>query len=784
MRWLRRLLLLLVLLPVLVGAGLYFWLRTSLPQTTGTIALAGLSAPATIVRDDAGVPTIRAANARDAAFALGFVHAQDRLFQMDLLRRYGAGRLAEVFGEHALPADRSMRLFGLYRAAERQFAELSPELRGVLEAYAAGVNAYIDRHRGALPPSYYLLRFTPEPWRPADSLVWGKIMALQLSDNYRSELLRARLLRKISPEQLRQLFPEYPKDGAVALAQFAALYRTLPLDSLRAALPDAAAPQGASNNWVVDGRHSASGKPLLANDPHLGFTAPGTWYLVRIETPTWRFTGVTSPGSPLGVIGHNGQVAWGFTTTGGDVEDLYIERLDPADPNRYLTPDGPRPFETRQEEIRVRGAAPVKLTVRSTRHGPVISDISPDAAATASQGNVLALAATFLMDGDRTPQGLWDLNHAGDVAAADRALAKFDAPQQNVVLADVEGHIGFVAPARVPIRAHGNGWLPAPGWTGEYDWTGFIPYEDLPRTRDPSKGRVVTANNKIVPDSYPFFISRDWDIPNRAERIDALLAETPIQSPDASAAIQADTLSLMAKRLLPLMLRAQPSGERARAAMARLAAWDGTMAMDRVEPLLFTAWLRELVRALVADELGDLFEDYWDLRPLAVRDILTRDNSWCDDVTTPERESCDDRLALALDRALDWLSHHYGDDVESWTWGRAHPAVFPNPVFSRVPLLRDLLAVSIPTPGGYDTVNRGVTPIRDPETPFVSVHGSGLRVIYDLADLSSARFMIVPGESGNPFSPHYDDLLRPWRDFAWLRPGAAGSPEALNLVPP
>jgi penicillin amidase len=294
---------------------------------------------------------------------------------------------------------------------------------------------------------------------------------------------------------------------------------------------------------------------------------------------------------------------------------------------------------------------------------------------------------------------------------------------------------------------------------------------------------LVTANNKIVPDSYPYFLSRDWDIPNRADRINRLLDERPVQSPDASASIQADNLSLMARQLLPLMLRAPPSNERARAAMDRLAAWDGEMGMEKAEPLIFTAWLRALERTLVADELGDLFDEYWDYRPLAVRGMLAHDNTWCDDVTTPRLETCAERVSLALDQALDELSRRFGDDMASWSWGRAHPAVFPHPIFARVPFLRDLLAVKIPSAGGYDTVNRGATALHDPETPYANVHGAGLRVIYDLADLGSARFMIVPGQSGNPFSSHYTDLLRPWRDFAWLHPGSAEPKEILHLVP-
>jgi len=796
-RWLRRLVLAIVLVPLALAASGYLWLRSSLPQTTGTIALPGLHAAVTVMRDADDVPTIRAAADHDAAFALGYLHAQERLFQMDLQRRYAAGRLSEILGARSIGIDRSMRTLGVYRAAERAYERLDGSVRETLDAYAAGVNAYIDGRRLALPIEYYVLRASPEHWRPADSIAWGKMMDLQLSGNYRFELLRARLLRHVSPEQLRQLYPDYPKDAPVAIGDLAALYRGdgdggggLPslIDRLYASLPDKAGPIRASNDWVVDGAHSASGKPILANDPHLGFSAPGTWYLARIETPTLHVAGGTAPGAPFVIIGHNDRVAWGFTTTNSDVEDLFVERLDPGDPSRYLTPDGPRPFAVRQERILVRGAEPVTLAVRTTRHGPVISDVAADAVAPA--GHVIALQATFLDEDDptdQTAQAFWDLDHADGAASIERAFRNYLAPQQNMVYADVDGTIGFLSAAKVPIRRKGDGWLPAPGWTGEYDWVGYIPFEELPRAVNPPAGRIVTANNKIVPDSYPYFIGRDWDIPNRAERIGDLLRATPMQTPDASASIQADTLSLMAKDLLPLMLKIAP-GRDARAADAidRLKRWNLRMDDNEVGPLLFTAWLRELNRTLFADDLGEVFEDWWSVRPQVVKDVLTEYPAWCDDRATAAVESCDDQLAFSLDRALDFLAQRYGDDVAKWTWGRAHVATFNHLVLGQVPLLRDIADAAIPAPGGYDTVNRGAHQISSPVAPFADIHGAGLRMVVDLADPWAARFMVVPGQSGNPLSRHYADLLKPWRAFRWLRPPPTESQEdddTLTLVP-
>lgn len=764
-----------------LGAGCYLYLLSALPQTQGRIILSGPSAEIRIERDADGVPLITAQNDPDAAFGLGFVHAQERLFQMELQRRYGAGRLAEIFGPQALASDRQMRVLGLYRAAVAEIPFLSAEMSRSLNAYAAGVNAVVAGRRGALPPEFLLLGFTPELWQPVDSLVWGKLMALQLGGNYRGELLRARMAETIPADDLAFLYPEYPRDAPTTLAQMIPIYRQLALDRLYEALPNIVGPHYASNNWVVDGQHSASGKPLLANDPHLAFTAPGFWYLARLTTPQHQIAGGTVAGVPLVVIGHNERIAWGFTTTTADVEDLFVEKLDPLDAGRYLTPQGSEPFKSRHETIAVRGAAPVDIEIRETRHGPVLSDVLRTA--TAEPGFVLALAATFTIPQDRSAEALWDANRAVDWASFRAAWQKFVGPMQNVVYADVDGTIGFVAPGLVPIRRNGRGWLPAPGWTGEYDWTGFVPFAALPSATDPSSGHFASANNKIIPDSYPYFLSRDWDLPNRAERIEALLAETPVQTPQSSAAMQADGLSLMAQHLVPLMTRLAESGAASREVIERLRRWDFRMDIDKAEPLLFTAWLREFSRSILSDRLGRAASDYWDLKPRVMEAVLTERQDWCDDPKRPGEESCGRRLAVSLATALAELRRDYGADMAQWRWGRAHAAVFASPVFSRIPLLRDWLEVSIPTAGAYDTLNRGPSGIRDETKPFEQRYGAGLRIITDLASPQDSRMITVPGQSGNPLSPHFSDLLQRWRDFAWLVPGRAATVSTLVLVP-
>ena len=776
----RRMLGGVLLLMLVVAGGGYFYLLSSLPQLDGRIVARGLTGEVRIARDADGVPLIAAGSDEDAAFGLGFAHAQDRLFQMELQRRYGAGRLAEIFGSQALAVDRQMRVLGLYRLAEAELPLLSSAVRRGFEAYAAGVNAFLAARRGALPPEFLLLWFRPEPWRAADSLVWGKLMDLELAGNYRGELLRARLARTLSPDDLAFLYPEYPKDAPTTLAEVLPLYRQMPLDRLYATLPAFVGPRFASNNWVVDGAHSDSGKPVLANDPHLAFGAPGFWYLARLRTPDGEIAGGTVAGTPLVVVGHNDHIAWGFTTTGSDVEDLFIEKIDPANPTRYLTPDGSTAFTTREETIAVRDAAPVAMTIRTTRHGPVLSDVLPEG--TAESGHVLALSATFLGGEDRTAEALWRVDRATDWGGFRAALEDFVGPQQNIVYADSAGAIGFIAPGRIPIRKNGDGWLPVPGWTGEYDWTGFVPFAELPQATDPASGHFISANNRIVPGTYPYFLSRDWDLPNRAERIEELLAATPRQSAGASGAIQADTLSIMVRRLVPLMTRIAPADDMAREAIERLRAWDFRMDADKVEPLLFTAWLRLFAHDVLFGRLGEAATDFWDLRPQIMEAVLTERPEWCTDPKRPE-ESCDTRLAAALDRALGELREAYGPEMARWEWGRAHVARFPSPVLGRIALLGDWMRVGIPTSGGYDTLNRGPSTIRDDAHPYEQRFGAGLRIITDLAAPAEARMIAAPGQSGNPLSPHYSDLLLRWRQFEWLVPGRAAAAATLVLEP-
>jgi penicillin amidase len=769
MKWVRRvgiaLACLLLLVVALAGAG-FWWLRTGLPAESGTIALDGLSAPVRVYRDAHAIPTIFAQTDGDAYFALGYLHAQDRLWQMETQRRVGAGRLSELVGPATLKLDKMMRTLGLYRLAEADFAALSPDTRAAFEHYAAGVNAWISGHDGALPPQFYLLHDRPEPWRPADTLVWSKLMALQLSGNYVDEIQRVQMIARLGPDRTRTLFPDL---GTLTPTTLAALDQATPmLAGLAQALPPPLGPRTASNEWVVGPSRTTTGAPILANDPHLGLSAPILWYLARIETPTLSVTGATVPGVPLTILGQNRQIAWGFTTTGADVQDLFLETVDPADPQRYLTPDGNAAFETRTETIGVSGGDPVTLTIRSTRHGPVLSDLDPDMAKLAGTGKVAALAFTALAPGDTSAQALYSLNRASDWQSFLAAMRFYRAPIQNVVFADHAGDIGFLTPGAIPIRKSGTGDLPGDGATGAQDWTGMIPFEALPQALNPPSGAISNANNALVGPDYPYYIGKSYDEPYRARRIAAMLNEDGPITLERNLAMQADTLTLEAHDLLPLMTAIQPADDRMAAALNRLRGWDQRMDRTRPEPLLYMEWLRRFAHAVFDPPLGPLAEDYFGLHPSVLKTILTRDPSWCGPAGAAPATDCQALLRSTLADTLAALTQRYGTDIAAWRWGDAHVAPLADQVLSRVPVVAGLISLATPTNGGPYTLNRGNTTIGDPETPFADTHGAGYRAVYDLGDRSRSHFMIATGQSGNPLSPHWGDLVANWRDGQYL----------------
>jgi penicillin amidase len=785
---------LIIVAGVAVGLG-YVFLRNSVPPTSGTLAMAGLSAPVEVVRDREGVPHIFAKTGNDLYAALGFVHAQERLWQMELLRRTGQGRLSEIFGERAFTTDVFLRTLDLYGHAERSLGGLPAETRSALEAYARGVNAFLKRpvRRLALrlPPEFLLLRYEPEPWQPADSAVIAKLMALQLSMNLKYELMRLTLAGQgLASAEIEDLLPSDAGD-APPLPEIAELYPLKrPGTPVRKAdvlfgagsagsLLDGLIGTGASNNWVVSGARTKSGKPLLANDPHLHLEAPAVWYLVHLalavpEAETVNVVGASIPGMPRVVLGRSDRVAWGFTNTGSDVQDIFIEKVNPDNPKEYLTPDGWRTFATEDMAITVKGAGTRTVPRRRTRHGPVLPEFYYNLKGVLGADHVAALKWTALSDDDTTlAAGMLD-PRMRTVADYMESVHLFVAPMQSMVVADIDGAIGLIAPGRVPVRDPKNtvaGRAPVPGWDATYDWKGYVKIEDLPRVLDAGVGAIGTANARMVDPDYPHHLTYDWDPSFRQQRIKDLIFDKDQHDMDSMLAAQTDVTSLAIVRLQPLMIAAaQGSGSADQTVLDRLTTWDATMRADRPEPLIFTAWMREAVKVVYRDDLGTAFDRYLDYRALALIRLLegrATSRDWCDDRTTPERETCATAMATALNRALRDLEARYGKDRSQWRWGAAHPAVSEHRPFGSVRWLARFFNVEVRSPGGNYTLNRGKADLYG-ERPFANRHAAGYRAIYDLADLERSLYILTTGQSGNPFSPFYRSFARRWAEGKYI----------------
>ncbi|MBU6351127.1 MAG: penicillin acylase family protein [Chloroflexi bacterium] len=771
-KWLLRLFLAIVVLAGVVPLAAYFWLRTSLPLVSGTVQVGGTDGPIEIIRDAEGVPHIYATTDHDAFYGLGYVHAQDRLWQMEMQRRIGAGRLSEILGEATLSIDKFQRTLGYYRAAQADLNIIEARSRQALEAYAAGVNQWLSEGH-TLPPEFVLLGVKPTPWQPVDSLVWQKMMSWDLGGNYDVELLYQQLAQAVGPERTAQLLPDYPAEGVSVLAGLdfdsQAAASLLSIDRLLETGFGHGGREAGSNNWVVAGSRTATGLPLLADDPHLGTSIPSIWYLAELQGETLHVVGATFPGLPAVVIGHNERVAWGVTNMGPDVQDLYVERLNPANPNQYAVDGSWQTIQVVEEVIEVDGKEqPLRWAARSTRHGPLISDVS-------DTGVPLALQWTALQPGDTTIDAFISGNYANNWTEFVTALEKFVTPSQNFVYADVDGNIGYYAPGRIPIRAEGHdGRAPVPGWSSAYEWQGFIPFAELPQLYNPPEGYIATANNRVVDDSYPYLLGTDWAPPYRAERIVELL-EQPARKGDKLTladmlAMQADQTSTQVRMLLPFLLETPPQNERQAAAIELLHTFDGEMRRDSAAAALYQAWMVHLERALFEDDLrASLFEEMSTrANPIFLTNILNDPALgavWCDQVLTAPVESCTDTAQHALDAALDDLSARMGETMSDWRWDRIHLTQYPHNPFSEVDLLKGIFHRSIANGGDRYTVN--VAPVQLAE-PYLQNNSPGYRQVVDLADFNNSRFMITTGQSGNVLSEHYDNLIRRHRDVEYL----------------
>ena len=824
LRTLTRIVAGVVILALGAGIGVYAYLRRSLPVVSGTITVAGIHGQVEIIRDADAIPHVFATNKADALFGLGYVHAQDRLWQMEFQRRIGFGRLSEIFGAATIPQDRFLRTVGFGRAARAAWDRMPPWAKDQITAYTGGVNAFISSHHGsALPPEFSLLRFEPEPWTGPDVAVWVKMMSWDLGANYSFELVRDDLVRAVGVERMAQLMPAYPTDGlsivgsasgrsgepggsagssgsggfersatrppkleersreAVAERSFS--------DSFASALSqgdpgvadfllgNSRAEALGSNNWVVDGTMTASGKPMLANDPHLSAKTPSTWYLAHVSGGDFDVIGATLPGTPAVAIGRNRFIAWGETNVAADVEDLFRERLDPTGTFAEFR-GAQEAIKEIPETIVVKGAQPIQLNVRVTRHGPIVSDAinAINAASTKTPKpatlDPLAFRWTSLDDDDTTLQSFLKLNEARNWEEFSGALREFVAPSQNFVFADVDGHIGYYAPGRIPIRAAGDGSRPADGWTGEAEWTGWVPFSELPHLYDPPGHFIVTANHRPEPANYPHLLGLEWVEPYRAQRIVDLLSGRTKLRPQDFAAIQADTLSLHAKALLPVLLaHVKPDSEIARGAVNILSGWDGNASPDGNAPAIFAAWFHELAPTIAGDDIGpralDGYASRFTFITRFVIDTLTRnDAGWCDDSRTPRKETCDEAVTSALDKGLALLTSRLGSNAASWRWDAVHPAMFPHQGLDSVRLLRPLLSRSVPNGGDWSTINVG--PVAADEL-FEQHSVPGYRQIVDLSPTNDSRFIDAVGESGHFLSRHYDDFLGDWRSVRHRR---------------
>lgn len=795
---------------LLIGAAILvaYWLAgRSLPDYGATETVTGLTAPVEIVRNTHNVPHIFGETDADVFFGLGYAHAQDRLWQMTLLRRTAQGKLSELFGRRTLRTDELLRRLGLYRAASRSVAAQDPETRAMLEAYAAGVNARVKvinaQASGRGAPEFFL--FAPEiaPWQPADSLAIIKLMALQLSGHAAEEVLRARASLVLDDSRLRDLHPDVPGDGTVVLASD--LFPEL--RDRRFAAVDTPDPflwpvphrdlAGASNAFAVAPERAAAGGAILANDPHLSLSAPTLWYLARLELETGGAIGGTIPGLPVILAGRTARLGWGVTSAYLDDQDVMIEQLNPDDPTRYRTPDGWADFETERTIVTIKDAAPVTLTLRRTVNGPVLTGGQFDLSAVTPPGHVAALAWTALTEDDTSLRTGLELMRATDLDAGLAAARHFVAPAQNLMLTDGE-RVAMTVMGRQPDRDplhQSEGRIPAAGWTPVNRWAGLKPAEANPVWIDPDGGLLGNTNNKTVDTLFPDHISHHWGDSQRVQRMERLMQARAVHTRESLIEAQLDTVSTAARALLPLVGRdlwftgeAAPAGtpeRRRQIALELLAAWNGEMSEHLPEPLIYAAWMRSLQQRLIRDDLGPLAAEYPRMEPLFIERVFRDINgasAWCDVIQSTQPETCTDVARQSLDDALQFLEDTYGAGVETWRWGDAHEARSDHPVLGDTPGLGLVVNIRQSTSGGDHTLQRGRTGGELPN-PFLNVHAATYRGVYDFADPESSVFITSTGQSGHPLSRHYDDLGELWRrgeyipmtlDPALARAGAVG----------
>lgn len=789
-RWMIRIVSGLLALGVLGVCMVYYLASQSLPDYDVTRETRGITAPVEIIRNNANIPHVFGENDSDVFFGLGYAHAQDRLWQMMMLRRTAQGRLSEMFGTRGFKTDELMRRLDIYRLAQEAVADQDRDTQMALEAYASGVNAYLSRinsealGRGA--PEFFLFSNEISPWNPADSLAILKLMGVQLSGQLEDEVLRARISLTLPEARVKDILPDMPGTGVAALPDYADLFkeRTAQFAALnhQSKRPDFwPAPRrgfaGASNAWAAAPDRSAAGATLMANDPHLGFTAPSLWYLARLELSTGGIIGGTIPGMPIMLVGRSDEFAWGVTSSYMDDQDLFVEELNPDDPSQLRTPDGFSSIKTRPSIIKVKDSAPVTVQLQWSENGPILPGSMYGLASVTPPGHVMSLSWTLLAPRDRSMSAGIRLMRATSVNAGISAGADFVAPSMNLTLID-KSQIAMKVIGAMPRRNRTHqtkGRMPSPGWRTDNRWAGVESYSANPEFVQPKGGIVGNTNNKVINRPFPLHMSYNWGDSQRVQRWTRLMQARAVHTRDSFIEAQLDTVSVTARTLLPLVGadlwftgEAAPDGTQERKrqrALSLLANWNGEMNEHMPEPLIYSTWMRALQSRLIRDELGPLEAEFPHVEPIFIERVFRNidgANIWCDVIQSAPKETCTDIARAALDDALLWLDENARGAQESLRWGDHHIATQNHPVLGKVPFLKYFVNIRQSTSGGDNTLQRGKTAGTGP-APFQNVHGAGYRGVYDLSDPASSLFVISTGQSGHPLSRHYDDLGELWR---------------------
>lgn len=792
-KWLFGISVLLLVGVIFLGAVGYGILLRTLPNDDGEMNLAGLNASVEVVFDQHTVPHIEANSLEDAMHTLGYIHARERLWQMVFLRRVGEGRLSEIVGEATVDTDVFLRTLDMAGAARKSYEKLQPRTKRALIAYSKGVNAFASRETRMFEPrlgaEFLILGHSPELWEPWNSVLLLKIMGFSLGSNLDREIQRLAMASKgFSPQEIDDLVSYSPRDNPPQLPDLRDLYgfgkdgklkESASIESNKEPfILDWRTGETASNNWVISGSKTRSGKPILANDPHLGFTAPSTIYLAHLsfddEGKRHDIIGGTIPGIPMIITGRNNNVAWGLTTTGLDSQDLYVEKISPTDDALYKTVTGWEPFKNEKIEVKVKDGKPKIFTKRSTRHGPVLPDGFRDLSKLLPERHVGALQWLGLAEDDTTLDTLFHSMFAENVADLLEGSKYAVSPMQSLVAADIAGNIGLATPARVPVRDEANllaGRAPALGWRSEYDWKGFVEAGDLPKFINPPEGAIATANAKFFKSDYPHHITFDWAEHFRQARVEALvLGQNETHTFEQSQKIMADDYSQALFDLVKIAAAFELDGVGEQGDVFRvLAKWDGRMSADKSEPLIVLSWFKHLHEAILQDDLSDQYKLFDRGRITRILRILGRGTArdWCDNRDTETKESCSLVLSQTLGKALSELKSLYGPDWQNWKYGQAHVAFGEHKPFGKVNPLSRLFNITVESGGGPYTLHRGQMDFGE-DGPYKNRHGAAFRAVYDFADLNNSIFIQSAGQSGNFLSKHYRDFAKPWSQSKFI----------------